>query len=206
MIYIYGDSHAKMHVFSHLAKANPTEYKCQYRPGALAYNALKYVNETLEALKDVKKNDCIILSYGEVDSRMHIHKNTSPSKSYVEVIEDILQNYFAAIKIIADTYPETTISIFNVVPPKKDPFKTHKEMKGVYEFIGTSAERKSYVEHFNKQLKHYCETNNYIFFNIYDKLITPEGYMEDLYTDDSVHLLYNKVGKFYESFINSYIF
>ena len=206
MIFTYGDSHARLFVFDYLSHKNPELYKIHMRGGALAFNSLKYIEETINNLKTAAENDWIILSYGEVDMRAQVHKQViANNMTYEQVIDGILQNYMAAVKIISDTYSKTKISLLNAFPAKKDPFVANPYVKGAWEFQGTDQERKTYTEYFNLHLKQLCSINNYLFFDIYDKIKNNEGYLIDAYTDGTSHLRWQECDSIYTDFINLHI-
>ena len=48
---------------------------------------------------NIKDGDTIIFCLGEIDCRCHIHKHISESTSYKYIINNIINNYFEAIKL-----------------------------------------------------------------------------------------------------------
>jgi hypothetical protein len=146
---------------------------------------------------DVKENDTCIFSFGEIDCRCHIKKHITQNKSYKNIIDEIVQNYFNAIEINIKQYNNLNIYVYNVVPVPQL-FNTWND-EG-YPFIGTDEERKSFVLYFNKKIEENCKIYNFKFFNIYDKYIDKDGYLNKKYSDDHVHVANNK-NKFIRKFL-----
>jgi len=51
-------------------------------------------------LNFLNDDDTIILSFGEIDCRAHIHKHITPEKNFQQIIDEIVENYFKQIKKI----------------------------------------------------------------------------------------------------------
>ena len=48
---------------------------------------------------NINDGDTIIFSLGEIDCRCHIQKHISPNKTYQNIIDEIVNNYFEAIQL-----------------------------------------------------------------------------------------------------------
>lgn len=83
-------------------------------------------------------------------------------------------------------------------PPRKKYAAENKD----YPFLGTDQERLNYVLYFNKKLKEYCDYNNFLFFDVYDKYSDNDGFLIPEYSDGHVHI---KNSKFINNFIKSNI-
>jgi len=71
-------------------------------------------------------------------------------------------------------------------------------MDSAYPFLGTDEERKKYVLYFNKKLKEKCIEYGFTFFDIYDKYIDNNGYLNKKFSDGHVHI---KDGQFIKLFV-----
>jgi hypothetical protein len=45
----------------------------------------------------VNENDIVIFCFGEIDCRNHVHKHASKKKTYKDVIDELVINYFDSI-------------------------------------------------------------------------------------------------------------
>jgi hypothetical protein len=147
---------------------------------------------------NLKDGDTIIFSFGEIDCRCHIHKHINETTTYQAIINDIVENYFEAIKLnITNSQVKLkNVCVYNVVPP----IQQYNTCENPYfPYLGTDEERKTYVLYFNKKLKEKCIENNYIFFDIYDKYIDENGFLRKDLSDGNVHI---KDGLSITQFIN----
>uniref|UniRef100_A0A6C0JP95 SGNH hydrolase-type esterase domain-containing protein n=1 Tax=viral metagenome TaxID=1070528 RepID=A0A6C0JP95_9ZZZZ len=146
---------------------------------------------------NIKDGDTLIFCLGEIDCRCHIHKHINSKISYENIINNIVYNYFEAIKLnIVTSNLKLKICVYNVVPPIQK-YNTHENVE--YPYIGTDEERQLYVLYFNKILKEKCNENNYIFFDVYDKYIDEKGFLKKDLSDNNVHI---KNGIHITNFIN----
>lgn len=131
--------------------------------------------------------DTIIFCFGEVDCRCHIHKHITLTNTYQDIIDNIINNYFEAIKlnISLANIKFKNICVYNVVPPIQK-HNTSEDPK--YPFLGTDEERKAYVLYFNQKIKEYCIKSNYVFFDVYDKYIDENGFLQKNLSDGHVHI------------------
>jgi hypothetical protein len=136
---------------------------------------------------DLVDGDSIIFCLGEIDCRFHIHKHITDTTTHEDIIDTIVANYFEAIKLNVDIsqIKFKNVCVYNVVPPvKKDGLWENSE----YPFLGTDEERKQYVLYFNSKIKENCEKYNYIFFDIYDKYVDENGFLNPSLSDGNVHI------------------
>lgn len=134
---------------------------------------------------NILPEDIVVFCLGEIDCRCHIHKYISPTKSYKDIIDNIINNYFITIKRCTEKIKLKNICVYNVVPPiQKYNTRENKD----YPYLGTDNERKSYVLYFNEKLKEKCKDYNYIFFDVYDKYIDDGGVLNKNLSDDNVHI------------------
>ena len=146
----------------------------------------------------IKDGDTVIFCLGEIDCRCHIHKHINKINTYQDIINNIIDNYFEAIKlnIINLQIKLKNICVYNVVPPVQK-YNTIENLE--YPYLGSDEERKNYVLYFNKKLKEKCIKNNYIFFDIYDKYTDENGFLKKDLSDGNVHI---RDGIYITNFIN----
>ena len=187
MIHTFGDSHAD-HEHSHWGyirlpniniKTHHLGPKLMYTFGKLGYNVLNIKNY------DVCENDIVIFCFGEIDCRNHVHKHITDNYSYKEIINDMVYNYFNAIKQNVEQYKNIKTCVYNVVPPTRG-FYCYPEHP--FPFLGSDDERKIYYKYMNEKLKEFCKDYNYYFFDIYDECCDNEGFLKTEYSDGNVHL------------------
>ena len=148
---------------------------------------------------DINNGDTIIFSLGEIDCRCHVHKHITDILKYETIIDNIIYNYFEAIKLNLNivNIKFKNICIYNIVPPVE---KNTVLEDPDYPFLGTDEERKTYVLFFNKKLKEKCIENNYIFFDVYNNYCDKNGFLIKELSDGRVHI---KNGMYITNFIKN---
>ena len=136
---------------------------------------------------NIKDGDTIIFCLGEIDCRCHIHKHITETKTYQDIINDIIDNYFDAIElnIYISQIKLKNVCVYNVVPPIQK-YNTCENPE--YPYLGTDEERKQYVLYFNEKLKEKCIEKEYIFFDIYNNYIDKNGFLRKDLSDGNVHI------------------
>jgi hypothetical protein len=136
---------------------------------------------------NIKDGDTIVFCLGEIDCRCHVNKHVSPSVSYQDIINNIVNNYFEAIALNIDTaqIKLKNVCVYNVVPTVE---KHNTSENSAFPYLGSDEERKQYVLYFNKLLKEKCIEKNYIFFDVYDKYIDNNGFLKKELSDGHVHI------------------
>jgi hypothetical protein len=181
-IWTFGDSHA-VSAFDKLPYIN-----CNNIGPHLAFSigrdGLKKFN--LKKL-NVQEGDTVILSFGEIDCRCHIHKYVNNQISYQNIIQNIVDSYFKAIKENVEQFKNLKTFIYNVVPPIEVDEKIWNNPE--FPFLGTNEERKKYHVFFNKCLSEACKKYNYTFFNIYDKYLDSNGFLSKSDGDGLIHVV-----------------
>jgi hypothetical protein len=143
----------------------------------------------------IKENDTIVFCFGEIDCRCQIHKRISNSNPYDVMINNIVHKYFEKIEIMVKSLPKVKIFVFNVVPPvRRNETCENKD----YPFLGTDDDRKKYVLYFNNEIKKKCLEYNYGYFDVYDKYVDENGFLNKNLSDGSVHI---RNPKFIQNFI-----
>jgi hypothetical protein len=135
----------------------------------------------------IKDGDTLIFCFGEIDCRCHIHKHITNTRSYQMIINDLVNEYFEAIKahITTSGIRFKHVCVYNVVPPVQK-WNTCENID--YPFLGTDEERKQYALYFNQRLKQKCLEYGYVFFDIYDKYTDANGFLNKELSDDNVHI------------------
>jgi len=185
-IHAIGDSHSWV-----IGQINPDITVLCHLGAVLCYS---FCNETLNRCDirnfNIQNGDTIIFSLGEIDCRCHIHKHITETMSYQQIIDDIVEKYFEAIKIniVVSNLKLKHICVYNIVPPIQ---KENTPEDPDYPFLGSDEERKEYVLYFNKKLKEKCTENGFIFFDIYDKYTDQNGFLRKDLSDGRVHIADN---------------
>lgn len=146
---------------------------------------------------DIEDGDSLIFCLGEIDCRCHVYKHQNEMKSYMDVIDEIVDNYFEAIKInvLVSEIKFKNIGVYNVVPAIEK-YNTSDNVQ--YPYLGSDEERRNYVVYFNKKLKEKCLEYGYVFFDVYDKYVDDRGYLSKDLSDDNVHI---RDGRYISEFI-----
>lgn len=131
----------------------------------------------------IKENDIVIFCFGEIDCRNHVHKHVSEKKTYKDVIDEVVINYFDSIN--KNLYNNIKICVYNVVPP----IRYRKEASNhPFPYLGSDEERKLYFNYMNSKIKELCKINNFIYFDIYKDSCDDQGFMRKEYSDGNCHL------------------
>jgi hypothetical protein len=197
-IHTIGDSHSFYGFDTNKTNKSSDIINHHITPATLAYSVGRDKLNRLDIRKfdNIKDNDILIFSFGEIDCRCNIKKHTT-EENYKENIDNIVLNYIETIKLNISLLEIKIkkICIYNVVPP---PHKNGSLENKDYPFLGTDDERLNYALYFNKKLKEHCEYNNYVFFDVYEKYSDKFGFLIPEYSDGHVHIINSK-------FINEFI-
>jgi len=193
-IHTFGDSHSsKEH--SHWRFHNLTNIK-DHHLGPRLMNS--FATRPFEVCNiktqryGVKDNDIVIFCFGEIDCRCHVHKHITVQKSYENIITELVDKYFVAIKRNVQQFNNLFVCVYNVVPPLYTDAKGHPD----FPFLGTNEERREYHLFMNKEIKRMCGLHDYYFFDIYEKSCNKDGFINRSYTDNcGVHLRNDKDAK-----------
>lgn len=186
MIYIYGDSHTRF-LFSgieypHISKS--VNSITMYRIGR--DNKIVNHNPT-----DHDSNSSIIVVYGEIDCRCHIHKQISLGREEDDVIQELVHAYFNTLKNNLLVYKR--IIVVAIIPPTQQ--KDYEDMNGPitheFPFIGTDEDRSRYTRKMNQVIESYCKEYGYIYFDPFESCTRENGCLKYEYSDRTVHLREN---------------
>ena len=198
MIYIYGDSHGE-HSFRNLK----LPYKDLHYSSVTMFrigrdNTIINFNKNI-----IKKDDIIVLVYGEVDCRCHIQKQINLGKNEDDIINELVNKYFISIKnnIINEN---VKIIIVGVIPQTKqsDYERINGPILHEFPFVGKDEDRVRYTNKVNKLFEELSNKNGYIYFNRYLYYTRPDGTLKHEFSDSIVHLRNNNF--FLESFMDLY--
>jgi hypothetical protein len=147
---------------------------------------------------NIKDGGTIVLCFGEIDCRCHIHKHITDTISYQDIINNIVENYFEAIELNVSTsqIKLKNVCVYNIVPCVQ---KYNTPENPEYPYLGADEERKQYVLYFNKKIKEMCIEKKYIFFDVYDKYTDENGFLRKDLSDGNVHI---RDGRYITNFIN----
>jgi|TARA_B110000259_G_C13853443_1_gene337795 hypothetical protein len=185
MIHTFGDSHAS-NTISGWKDCN--DIITHHLGAKLCYTFGREILNLCDIRKyDINDGDSLIFCFGEIDCRCHVHKHITATTPYRNVIDSIIDSYITAINI--NIYNSDinfkNICIYNVVPPIER-YNTYENIEQPY--LGSDQERKQYVLYFNQILREKCNENNWVFFDIYNKYIDNNGYLNKQLSDGNVHI------------------
>lgn len=198
MIYIYGDSHA-CNSFDSL----PLKHENCYCSSITMFR-IGRDNIIINFNKDIiKSNDTIVLVYGEVDCRCHIHRQINLGHNEDSVINDLVNKYFQTIQNNTKDI-DVNIIIVGVIPPtrKEDYEFFNKKVNNEFPFIGTDEDRVRYTNKVNKLLEELSIQNKFIYFDPYDYYKNIDGTLNHELSDTFNHILYNT--HILDKFVNLY--
>jgi len=133
----------------------------------------------------VKENNVVIFCFGEIDCRNHVHKHITNNNSYKNVIDELVNSYFNAIKNNVSQYNNIKTCVYNVIPPTKWLYCSPDHP---FPFLGTDTERQTYYTYMNEKLKELCKQHNFFYFDIYYESCDDEGFLKKEFSDGNVHL------------------
>jgi len=144
-----------------------------------------------------KKNDCVILSFGEVDCRIHVYNvfmKNDKKTSMSDIIDNIIERYGQFLK----EYQKQNINFFVWgIPPAC--FQDNVYNVQYYrpdgslgetgpQYYATEDIRAAINKEFNEKLSVYCKTNNIKYINIHPLVHDEHGMISKEYSDDGIHL------------------
>jgi len=197
LIYVIGDSHTFSFLF-HLP------FIVKHLGPATAYglgnkNKNYYKLERLLKRVDINK-DIILLSFGEIDSRIHLFtqlKMRSNKPFLIEIINEVIAKYGRVLLNLK--IKGYTLYIYGIPPASSLVENTYN-----YIHYGTPAQRSIISIILNVNLEGFCTKNNISYINIQKVTSTPEGFIKSEYTKDKLHLN-NKIVPVVRSIINGTI-
>jgi len=198
MIYIYGDSHANFN-FKNLNLPHKNYYH-----NSITMHRIGRDNIIINFNRNqIKEKDTIVLVYGEVDCRCHIHRQIKLGKEEDEVISELVSSYFRTIQNNVSLH--TKVIIVGIVPPTYKPIEetSDDDQTRILPIIGTNEERVRYTYKVNILLEEMANAHNYVYFNPHSYYTSSEGTMKPELSENCVHIgnntyLLEKFGELYE--------
>lgn len=195
MFHTFGDSHCKF------GFEKIDNIKIHWLHGKLCYS---FGRDKLNLLNiksseyNVNEGDFVLFSFGEIDCRAQIYKYVNDDHPYQEIIDNLVESYFEAIKENVNMFTNITTLVYNIIPPTNVLLHVTEEqvIKHIYikekddsiPWKGTNDDRKKYHLYFNIKLKEKCFENGYIFFDVYDKYCDDNGFLLRNYCDGNIHI------------------
>lgn len=92
-------------------------------------------------------------------------------------LQKIYDNYISIINGIKKNRPGAKIKVISTYPVNEE---IHPKLK--------KYKRNDAIKILNKSLKIYCDNNDIVYINLFDKLIDKDGYLKREYTEDGLHI------------------
>jgi hypothetical protein len=182
LIHVIGDSHV-------VPFRGNMPFLAHHLGAATAYNINRKnsttgSNEKLFKVMDkLGKKDIVMLSFGEIDCRIHIyyqHKKSNARHSISELIDRTISNYGEVMAQLKQR--GVNFCVYCVSPATM----VGNEYK--YPFYGAPEVRSQINRMFNEKLRTFCEKSGYVFIDIYDRVADKDGLMLKEYAGDEIHL------------------
>ena len=183
MIYIYGDSHANFN-FKNLILPHKNYYH-----NSITMHRIGRDNIIINFNRSqINEKDTIVMVYGEVDCRCHIHRQIKLGKEEDAVIYELVSNYFITIQNNVPLY--TKVIIVGIVPPTYRPNEetSDDDPTRILPIIGTNEERVRYTYKVNQLLQEMANIYNYVYFNPHSYYTSSEGTIKPELSDNCVHI------------------
>jgi len=148
----------------------------------------------------VQEGDSVLFSFGEIDCRCHVHKYITETRSYRDVIDELVRNYFVAIDENVKQYSKLNVFVYFTPPGDVTLAHTEQEIRRFidikvgpmeetkFPWLGSNADRKSYYDYFYSKLKEHCDRYGYRMFDVYHKYSDDRGFLNSEYSDKTVHV------------------
>lgn len=188
LVHVVGDSHV-------VPFRGSMPFLAHHLGATTAYNLNKKNSSTksneqlFKVINKLGEKDLLMLSFGEIDCRIHIyyqHKKSNGKYSIDELIERTVSHYGEVMAQLKER--GVNFCVYCVSPATK----VGNEYK--YPFYGAPEVRSQINRMFNEKLKAFCQSNGYRFIDIYDKVADKEGLMLKEYSGDDIHLNKKAVG------------
>jgi len=153
-------------------------------PGHSMYNLIH------EIIRNISKDQWILLCFGEIDCRAHLIKQKEIQNRTIEsVTEECTNKYFSTISELKDQ--GNNLIIWGAIPTYDidvDKDSTEPLAKIEYPYYGIAKERNYATKYFNDLLEKYCNEKDIKFGSIFDDLINSNGLRKNEYFLDAIHL------------------
>lgn len=188
LIHVVGDSHV-------VPFQGSMPFLAHHLGAATAYNlnrknsTTKSNEQLFKVINKLDKKDIVMLSFGEIDCRIHIyyqHKKSNGKYSIDELIDRAIANYGQVMAQLKERRVNFCVCCVSPATAVGNEYK--------YPFYGTPEERSQINRMFNEKLRAFCEKNGYAFIDIYDAVTDKDGLMLKEYASDDIHLNKKAVG------------
>jgi hypothetical protein len=182
LVHVIGDSHV-------VPFRGSMPFLAHHLGAATAYNLTKKNSTTrsneqlFKVINKLGEKDIVMLSFGEIDCRIHIyyqHKKSNGKYSIEELIDRTISNYG---EVMAQLKERGVNFCIYCVSPATNVGNEYK-----YPYYGTAEVRSQINRLFNKKLRAFCQSNGYKFIDIYDRVADRDGLMLKEYAGDDIHL------------------
>lgn len=191
-VHVLGDSHASF-CFTHRYPVRKPLEKLVYRKQLFQINWLGPVTmfrvgrDSLQFIDlkklGVKEQDSVIFSFGEIDVRCHIEKQSIlQNRPFEQVVDMLVENYMAAIVANKHQYNSLQCIVCTVVPP------TDSNSNKKYPTYGQLETRIAITRYLNNKIKEACPSHGLQVLDIYSQLATTDGALNKALSDGSVHI------------------
>ena len=188
LIHVIGDSHV-------VPFRGSMPFLAHHLGAVTAYNLNKKNSTTrsneqlFKVIGKLGEKDTVMLSFGEIDCRIHIyyqHKKSNEKYSIGELIDRTIANYGQVMAQLKER--GVNFCVYCVSPATA----VGNEYK--YPFYGTPEIRSQITRMFNEKLRAFCEKNGHVFIDIYHRVADNDGLMLQEYAGDDIHLNKKAVG------------
>jgi len=188
MIYIFGDSHAKFS-FKDLQQPHINCYEVSITMHRVGRDQI--IPNFNNLCHD--ENSILIFSHGEVDCRCHIMRQILLGREENEIMNELVQNYFDAIRKNVTKYK--AIIVTGIIPPaeKEEYERINGAITHEFPFIGTNEERARFTEKMNYLIKDHCTGSQFHYFYPYTDYVRPNGCLKYELSDRCVHIGDNSI-------------
>ncbi len=196
-IHCIGDSHASFFsgtdaiqpVWPELGKNYIPLFKA-YRLGPVtAYNLCKTGTKSggreklFEVLKTIETNSTVLLSFGEIDCRVHLLKQSREhDRPLADVVNECVDRYFGVVQEVKSLGYQ--VLVWAAIPSTI----AGKIAEPDYVAYGTCAERNEVTKLFNNRLTQLAEAQKIPVISVFNELVLPNGLTNFAYYSDEVHL------------------
>ncbi|WP_424358258.1 SGNH/GDSL hydrolase family protein [Methanocella sp. MCL-LM] len=201
LIYVIGDSHS-------WAFKNQRSFIIRNIGPATAYNlvnrnsTIQSYRKLLKAVEKIdRKKDYVILTFGEIDCRVHFYNQYMKNNGKVsmdKLMDTTIENYGQVLSELRAR--GVNFLVYGVLPAARDvvrypPYATKKireevvnSFKSNYHYQA-SPEMRSYINRrFNQKLKAYCLAHQYKYLDIYPVVADKQGFVRDEFVADEIHV------------------
>lgn len=202
MIYCIGDSHVSLFsgedailpVWPAASRNGLPGFQTHHLGAALAYNLSREGTRTQGREKllrilstEVPDGATVLLSFGEIDCRVHLIKQAQHTGKPLEKVVDLcLEGYFKAVEEVRSM--GYTVIVYNAVLSRPRVRGIHRPNDEEYATFGTREQRSLAIRLFNAGAKRRCRGSGLYFLETIPQLADRNGLIPTWYFMDSIHL------------------